>query len=91
MTVSKHAEKRMRQRLGVNKSSVARIASKALELGITHSDTSGKLHRFLDRKALADNRKFKWRIYAEHLWCFSSNDILVTVLPLDNNLKKTLR
>jgi hypothetical protein len=90
VTVTKHAEKRMRQRLGLNKKSVQRMAEKALEEGIAHSDSKGRLHKYLDWQALSCGNKCKWRIYGEYIYCFSMQDVLITVLPLNNYLKECL-
>ena len=88
MTVSKHAEKRMMERLGINKRSVLRIAQKALDEGIPHGKTKGKLHKYLDKQAMAYDRRNKWRVYGNHLYAFTFNDELVTVLPLKHDLIK---
>nr|DAY91532.1 MAG TPA: hypothetical protein [Caudoviricetes sp.] len=43
VTVSKHAKKRLKERCGLNKQSVKRMADKASTDGIRHSDTRGGL------------------------------------------------
>jgi len=88
MVLTKHAEKRMRQRLGLNKKSVSKIADKALREGITHAETRGKLHKYLDRQVLEYDRKYKWRIFNGYLYCFSFEDVLITVFPLDYEMRK---
>jgi len=80
----------MRGRLGLNKKCVEKVAQRALEEGIPHSDTKGKLHKYLDKQALGFDHKHKWRIYNGYLYCFSFDDILITVLPLTYQLRKCL-
>lgn len=46
--VTKHAERRIRQRLGINKKSTEKAAEKALQFGIAHSEAKGKLSRHMD-------------------------------------------
>lgn len=43
--ITHHAEQRMRERLGLNKKSIERIAQKALDEGIKHSETKGNLNK----------------------------------------------
>ena len=79
--VTKHANKRIRQRLGVNKKSSDKIAEKALEFGITHAETKGKLSKHLDGIFLLNYKPTNMRVYNHSVYLFNGN-ILITVLPL---------
>jgi hypothetical protein len=87
VVVTKHAEKRMRERMGINKRSVQKVAQKALEQGLSHSETKGQLRRYLDKQAIVFGWKCKWRISDNNIFAFTFDDILMTVLPLRYNLK----
>jgi hypothetical protein len=84
--ITKHAEKRMRERLGINKKSVVRIARKALEEGIPYNETKGQLRRFIDKQYFKTGIIQKRIAYNGYLYCFSFNDELITVLPLYHQL-----
>lgn len=43
--VTKHAEKRIRQRCGVSKKAAQRMTEKVYKYGMTHSETTGKLKK----------------------------------------------
>jgi hypothetical protein len=88
MVVTKHAEERMRKRLGLKRKAVERLAQTALTDGVPHADTTGSLHRYLDLQALGYDRKCKWRIYGNNLYAFTFNDVLITVVPLTARLMK---
>ena len=47
VTVSKHAVRRLKERCGLNKRSVQRMADKAFTDGIRHSDTRGRLNKWV--------------------------------------------
>lgn len=79
--VTRHADKRIRQRLGVNKKSTDRIAEKAMEFGITHAEAKGKLSKHLDGIFLLSYKPTNMRVYNHSIYLFNGN-ILITVLPL---------
>ena len=83
--VTKHAEKRIRQRLGINKKSTEKAAEKALQLGVTHSETKGNLHRYLDGIFLLNYKPTNMRVYNHAVYLFRDTK-LITVLPLPKNL-----
>lgn len=83
--VTKHAERRIRQRLGINKKSTDRAAEKALKFGITHAETNGKLSRHLDGIFLMNYKPTNMRIYNHAVYLFRDTK-LITVLPLPNYL-----
>lgn len=76
--VTRHAEKRIRQRLGINKKATERNAEKALQCGVTHAEATGQLCKYLDGIFL---RNYK----PTNLF---RDTKLITVLPLPRNLWK---
>lgn len=85
IVVTKHAEKRIRQRLGINKKSTEKAAEKALQMGVTHSETKGKLCRHLDGIFLLNHNPTNMRVYNHAVYLFRGTK-LITVIPLPKNL-----
>lgn len=85
VVVTKHAEKRIRQRLGVNKKSTEKAAEKALQFGVTHAEAKGKLSRHLDGIFLLNHKPTNMRVYNHSVYLFRDTK-LITVLPLPNRL-----
>ncbi len=79
--VTRHGEKRIRKRLGVNKKCANRTAAKAMTLGVTHAEATGKLSRYLDGVYLPYRSANNMRVYNRAVYLFSG-DILITVLAL---------
>lgn len=87
--VSRHAEQRMRERCGLNKKSVERMAQKAFDRGIMHSQTRGKLYNWVTSKYFVNQKANNLRIYGDYLYIFDEN-VLVTVFRVPNNLLKNI-
>lgn len=81
VTVTRHAGKRIRQRLGINKKSTGKAAEKALQFGITHAEVKGKLSRHLDGIFLQNCKPTNMRVYNHSVYLFNGST-LITVLPL---------
>lgn len=81
--VTNHGKKRIKDRLGLSKGLAEKNATKALQFGLTHADTKGKLHRHLDGIYLLNCRPNNMRVYNHSIYLFRGN-ILITVLPLPN-------
>lgn len=88
--VSKHAERRLIERCGLNKKSVQRIAERAFEYGITHSDTKGNLHKWVDSLYFRNRNANNIRLYGDKAYIFAG-DILVTVLQIPSNLRNDMK
>lgn len=86
MRVTRHADKRMRKRIGVNRSAVEKIARKAMAEGYTRHDFSGSLRRYLDYLYHYNEEANNIRVYAEKVRIFSDNT-LITVLDLPQRYK----
>lgn len=88
MKTSKHAQERGEERMNLDIKAFERLAHKALEEGITHSESKGNLHKYMTGRILAHNNYINnARIYGEFLYLFS-NETLVTVFQLPHNLKR---
>lgn len=85
VNVTKHAGKRIRQRLGINKKATARNAEKAFAQGITHAEVKGKLRKYLDGIFLVNFNPTNMRVYNREVYLFRDTT-LITVLPLPNYL-----
>ena len=79
--ITKHGDKRTRERLGINKSAVEKNTKKALEFGIKHSETTGKLYKYITALYFNNPDCSNIRIYNRNVYIFNKN-ILVTVMQL---------
>lgn len=86
--VTRHASKRIRQRIGIPKDAVERNADKALRSGVPRTEYGGQLRRYLDalyhRYACTANNILT---YNDHVYVFSGG-ILITVLHLPSKYLK---
>lgn len=85
--VTNHAKQRGKDRLGINKKAVDRIADKALQCGITHAETTGNLKTYIDKIYLSHKNGNNIRVYNRQIFLFNDN-VLVTILNLPKNLIK---
>ena len=85
--ITKHGSKRVRERLGVNKKSVARTAERALNEGLDHNDLTGVLRKYVDRVYLKEKKANNIKVYGDKLYVFKDN-ILITVLQLSTKLSR---
>ena len=84
--MTRHGERRTRERLGIPRSAVNRMADKALREGIHRTETHGSLRRYLDSLYHYDESANNIRVYSEKVWIFSE-DKLITVLDLHQRYK----
>jgi len=87
--ITNHGKERIKKRIGVSKSLSEKIAVKALEKGLKHSDTKGKLKKFLDGLYLSHKTANNMRIYARKIFLFRDN-LLITVIDLPKQFHKTV-
>ena len=87
--ISKHAEKRIRKRMGVNRSAVSSVVSDALERGIGSGQCSGSLRRYLDKIYFGPGSADKGIVYQDHIFLLKRN-ILVSVIPAPKKYKGTI-
>ena len=87
--VTKHGEKRMRERVGVPKAATKRMAQLAYENGLRRDEVSGSLGRYFDAEFFHDGSANNVRIWSGKVWIFSDNR-LVTVVGIPAKYKKTV-
>ena len=81
----------MHGRFGLNKKAIIRMAEKTYELGLTHSQASGNLYKYISQQHNLYRHKGNCiKIYGENIFIFNqqiNKTISVTVFQLLNNLK----
>lgn len=87
--ITRHAEQRMRERLGLNKKSIERIAQKAFDYGVKHSDTKGNLNKWISKIWNNNKNADNIRIYGDMIYIFCENT-LVTTFHIPRNLAKNM-
>jgi len=90
MIITKHAAQRTKERCGIPKKSAERIAMIAFENGISHKECNGKLRRYIDKIFLTYNKGANIRIYNNHIYIFTTNGTLITVLTLPSEFSGTV-
>ena len=91
--VTKHAEKRIRERQGLNKKACERMAKMAYEKGLIHEDKKGTLNKYLIHKENVHKTATKDRvakIYGEYLYIFDGNT-LITTFGVPNEIKPMIK
>jgi len=79
--VTRHGEKRVRERVGVPKRAVGRRAEAARQKGLKHEDAQGSLRKYLDTLYMAGNAD-EIRIYAGYIYIFCGGRLITClVLP----------
>ena len=86
--LSRHGERRARQRVGLPKRAVERNAQRALTEGIGYREASGALRRYISwLYELYDGNGNNIRIYGDKVWIFH-DAILITVLNVPSEHRK---
>lgn len=88
--LTKHSIARLEQRCGVSKKNAPKVAKRAFRTGITHAETHGNLHRFLDSLYLSQKKGTNMRIYGNAVFVFRE-DVLITVINIPENLMKEVK
>ena len=83
--LTKHSISRLEQRCGVSKKNAQKVAKRAYRTGITHAETHGNLHQFLDSIYLSQKKGTNMRIYGNAVYVFKG-DVLITVIRIPDNL-----
>lgn len=76
MRVTKHAEQRARERLGIPTRAVARMAAAALADGAPHSAFAGSMKRYLDSVFFSHGNATNMRVFNQHLFIFSGEKLI---------------
>ena len=91
VVVTKHAMRRMKERMGLPRSAVQRTADRAWEHGTHHADANNRLGRkWLDAVYFKERKANQMRIYGEFLYLFRNRKLL-TVLLVPYCLRDNLR
>lgn len=61
--ITRHAEQRMRERLGLNKKSIERMAQRAYDNGICHNETRGNLNKWITKVYFSNKNANNIRLY----------------------------
>jgi len=86
ITVTRHAHKRIHERLGLPKRSHQTAAERAYRDGKCHGDYTGRMKRYLDGVYLAREKATHLRVHQGAVWCFAETT-LITAMQLPGNLK----
>lgn len=88
--ITDHAYERAKERLSLNHKALDRMAVKAYKDGIKHSDTTGRLNKYVTNLWSKSKTANNVRIYGEVIFLFAKNR-LITVYQIPNELKKILK
>lgn len=87
--ITRHGRKRCRERVGISKRAVDKNAERALEYGIGHRESRGRLRHYIEYLYNAEGGNGNnIRVYADKVYVFH-NDILITVLNLPTEYRRT--
>lgn len=89
VSVSAHGNKRVRSRCGVPKKTVHKLAEKAYDDGITHSETTGALNKYITALYFYNQSANNIRVYKDKVFIFSGRK-LITVLNLPQRFSKSV-
>ncbi len=90
MNISKHAEKRLKERCGMGKKTSRRMARKVFKEGIRHSQTKGRLNKWVTRLYFKNQKANNIRLYGDKAYIFCG-ETLVTVIQIPVGLMKDFR
>lgn len=89
MKVTTHGKKRIKQRCNISKKSIYKHVGKALEKGITHSETKGSLNRYLTSLYFKNGTANNIRIYNFKVFIFAGST-LITVFDVPAKYRNTV-
>ena len=89
MDITEHAEQILKERCGFVKKSRDRMAEKAFNEGITHSQTKGRLNKWITSLYFKNCAANNIRIYGDNAYIFCG-ETLVTIIPVPVSLKKDM-
>lgn len=84
--VTEHAAKRMKERMGLSKKSLERIANKAYEKGLTMNEVKGEVLSYMINVRSKSAPGTKIKLYADKTWIFTNGN-LVTIYNTPSTLK----
>jgi hypothetical protein len=81
-TVTRHAERRVRERLGLPKRTVQKLADRALSEGSPYTDFSGAFRHYLNGVLMEGGNAENLRVFNQYLFLFAGERLItVWVLP----------
>lgn len=91
MYITRHGEKRIVERVGINKASVSRHVSKVLNKGYGIDKAKKELEYWMNYKlAQYDNTACNMKVYGNYLYLFSKEYDLITVLLIPLEIRKIM-
>lgn len=90
LRITEHGEERVRERCGIPKKAVRRLAAKAFEFGLTHIETTGKLNKYITALYFKNTNADNIRIYGDKVYIFSGTT-LITILNLPGSYKNVAK
>ena len=90
MDVTNHAKERIKERCGFNSKASERMAKKAFEEGIKHSQTKGNLNKWVTSLYFKNKKANNIRLYGDKAYIFY-DDVLITVIQIPTNLVKDFK
>ena len=88
--ITAHAFERAKERLSLSSDSLKKMADKAYDQGIKHSDTKGALNKYLSSLFFRHKNANNIRIYGEFVYIFINNK-LVTLYVIPSEYKKHIK
>lgn len=88
--VTKHAEVRLIERLGLNKKAVKRATERAFLKGKSFVIFNGSLRRYLDKLYLTHKKADNIKVFGNFIYLFRGT-LLITVFELPKNYQKQMR
>ena len=90
MRVTEHAKDRIKERCGFNSKASKRMANKAFEEGISHSQTKGRLNKWITSLYFKTQKANNIRLYGDKAYIFYGK-VLITVIQIPADLMKDLK
>lgn len=88
--VTRHAEKRLKERIGLSKKALQRAAETAYDKGVKHHETTGNLNKWVTSLYFNNCAANNIRLYNDKAWIFAGQN-LVTVIQVPASLKNSLK
>lgn len=91
MEATLHAQERFKERRGLPKKALDKVAETAHKYGVERLEATGRLRRYMDYVTKFHNYAGEVRAFGEYMYVFSSsNGNLITVYDLPNAYRKSV-
>ena len=88
--VSNHAADRLKERCGLKKKSIQRMAEKVYICGIRHSETKGNLNKWISGLYSYNKNANNIRLYGDKAYIFAGQ-VLITVIQIPSDLFSNMK